>query len=113
MKPDTQFLTSYRSHMVNITESDTELQYTFKFDNQYGASLLWLTYNIDIKVDYTSNVGSYGHENGLWELAVIKWKSATEYEISYSTNVAPDDVLGYLDERAVLRALKKIKKLTN
>lgn len=112
MKPSTDFLSAFDSEIVYRTEKDTHLHYVFKFDGKYGASLYWESYNIPMPDGSSVNIGSYGRENGLWELAVIKWGADQDYSVTYETDIAPDDVLGYLDERTVLRVLKKIKKLS-
>ena len=51
----------------------------FKFDNGYGASLV-------------KNPYSYGYDQGLWELAVLK-----NGELCYDTPIT-DDVIGYLND---------------
>jgi len=64
----------------------------FAFPNGYGASV--------IRHDY-----SYGHEEGLWELAVL-----LNDEIAYNTSIT-NDILGSLTEGEVQEILEKIKKL--
>ena len=54
--------------------------WTFNFPNGYGASVI-------------RNLGSYGHESGLWELAVLDDLG----NLVYDTPVT-EDVLGWLDE---------------
>lgn len=68
-------------------------QYIFKFDNGYGASVV-------------RNRASYGHEDGLWELAVLD----SNGDLCYSTEIT-DNVLGYLDEDDVTTLLGRIKNL--
>ena len=66
--------------------------YEFKFENNYGASI--------IKHNF-----SYGHEDDLFELAVLY-----DSKITYSTEIT-GDVLGYLDNDEVLAILNQIKEL--
>ena len=75
------------------------LQLILRFDNGYGASLL-------------CNEVSYGHENDLWELAIIHFKSTDPdgYELVYDTPIT-DDVLGYLDDEWAVEILRDIKAL--
>lgn len=65
----------------------------YKFANGYGASVVRHPF-------------SYGHEEGLWELAVL----GPDGHIIYATPIT-DDVLGYLSEEAVNEALAKISAL--
>jgi hypothetical protein len=69
------------------------VQATIKFDNGYGASIVRHNF-------------SYGHEQGLYELAVLDSSGA----ITYDTLVT-EDVLGYLSEEDVTNALKQIQEL--
>jgi hypothetical protein len=67
-------------------------QKMYKFDNGYSASVV-------------RGPGTYGFEDGLWELAVIK-----DGDICYDTPIT-DDVLGYLSDDEVLSVLEKIENL--
>jgi len=64
-----------------------------KFDNGYGASVI-------------RTKGSYGGEAGLYELAVLDKYG----DMVYDTPIT-DDVLGYLNEDDVTKALKQIQEL--
>lgn len=68
------------------------------FDNGFGASVI-------------RSEHSYGGEDGLYELAVIKgnWE---DWSICYDTDVT-DDVLGYLSESDVSNLLQKIEELSD
>lgn len=84
--------------MVNFKElekieREDGIQYKYKADNGYGASIIQTT-------------GSYGSKQGLWELAVLD----NTGEITYNTPIT-NDVLGYLTEEEVNETLKKIKNL--
>lgn len=64
----------------------------FQFDNGYGASLVCCP-------------GSYGYENGLWELAIIK-----NGELCYDTPIT-DDVIGNLNDPEADEILERIAQL--
>lgn len=68
------------------------LAYEFKFENNYGASII-------------KHCFSYGNEDDLFELAVLY-----NGKITYSTEIT-GDVLGYLDNDDVLIVLNQIKEL--
>lgn len=68
------------------------IQYHFQAPNGYGASIVQHTF-------------SYGHEQGLWELAVLK-----DDKICYTTPIT-DDVLGNLSEEDVNNVLQQIADL--
>ncbi len=79
------------------------IQYIVKFENNYGASIVQHHF-------------SYGNEQGLWELAVIKYEpnetDIYNFDLCYSTHIT-NDVLGYLSENDVNETLVKIKDLKN
>ena len=64
----------------------------YKFSNGYGASVV-------------NNSHSYGGEEGLWELAVLKGDA-----INYDTPIT-DDVLGWLSDQDVENTLDQIQAL--
>lgn len=66
------------------------------FGNGYGASVV-------------QGTGTYGSDEGLYELAVLKGDVAT-WDICYDTPIT-DDVLGHLTENDVTEAIRKIKDL--
>lgn len=68
------------------------IQFKKMFENGYGCSIVQHSF-------------SYGHEDGLWELAVL-----TEKGLCYTTPIT-DDVLGYLSETEVDEIVDKIKQL--
>jgi hypothetical protein len=72
------------------------IQKQYKFANGFGASVI-------------QHSGSYGNEQGLWELAVLKWVGE-RYTLDYSTEIT-DDVIGYLTEEEVEGILVKVKNL--
>lgn len=73
-------------------------QVIYKFDNGFGASV--------VQHDF-----SYGSEDGLSELAVLKF-NGDEWDLTYDTEIT-DDVIGYLTEDDVQELLTRIEKLEN
>lgn len=74
------------------------IQYLFKFENGYGASVI-------------KHGGSYGHREDLWELGVIKWnEDGSDWHLTYETDIT-DDVIGSLTDEAVRGLLQEIKEL--
>lgn len=74
-----------------------ELQYIFKFENGYGASVV-------------KNIGSYGNRQDLFELAIIRFTDEFTWNLCYSTEIT-NDVIGYLTNDDVLELLERIKNL--
>lgn len=72
------------------------MQYVFRFGNGRGASVVRHQF-------------SYGREQGLWELAVIRFKGRG-WTIDYSTEIT-DDVLGWLSVADVVALLDRIGAL--
>lgn len=86
-------------------------QRLYRFENNFGASVI-------------RHSGSYGGNDGLYELAVIIWdpkdnitlvetdryERITGWTICYSTAIT-DDVIGYLEEDQVNTILSFIEKL--
>jgi len=71
-------------------------QKVYKFPNEYGASVIQFC-------------GSYGYDDGKWELGVVKWDGGG-YKLTYETPIT-DDVLGYLTWEDVEKHLAEIKSL--
>lgn len=72
-------------------------QWVFKFENNYGASVI-------------KHFGSYGFEDDLFELAVIYFDDGDIYELCYDTPIT-ENVIGYLTNDDVIEYLKQIKNL--
>jgi len=73
------------------------VQKLYRFANNYGASV--------VKGEHT-----YGGDEGLWELAVIKFKTDGDFLLDYSTPIT-EDVEGHLTDDAVEELLDKIEAL--
>ncbi len=67
-------------------------RYKVTYPNGYGASII-------------KHNGSYGREDDLWELAVLK-----DGGLCYDTDIT-DDVLGYLTEEKVIGVCRRILHL--
>lgn len=90
-------LFGYEDNLVSLKSLYDGLRFEFKFPNNYGASVV-------------RHFGSYGNERGLWELAVLKYRSNGEYFMVYDTPIT-GDVIGYLTETKVNHILTRIKDL--
>jgi hypothetical protein len=75
--------------------------FTPKFDKH--GSTIQIEFPSGWGVSITKNSGSYGHEDGLWELAVLK-----DGELNYE-NPITDDVLGYLTDEKVAEYIEQVK----
>ena len=71
-------------------------QWMFHFENNYGASII-------------KHWGSYGFEDDLFELAVIKFED-DGWDLCYDTPIT-DNVIGNLTNEEVLELLERIKNL--
>lgn len=80
---------------------DTGIAARHFFPNGYGVSVVRFT--------TPSGFGSYGSEEGLYELAVLQGVDEN-WNICYDTPIT-DDVLGYLTEEQVDSLLKEVEKL--
>lgn len=78
------------------TWKNKKQQWCFKFSNGYGASVV-------------KHYGSYGFEDDLFELAVIKF-DGDDWNLTYETPIT-NNVIGYLTNNDVLRYLIKIQRL--
>ena len=72
------------------------VQYIFKFDNGYGASVI-------------SHKYSYGGSEGKWEIAAVRFENG-DWDIDYDTSVSAD-VIGWLDVDGVNDLLDQISTL--
>ena len=73
------------------------IQKIYRFPNNYGASVV-------------RHIGSYGYEQGLWELAVIKYTTRTKWTVNYDTPIT-SDVEGHLTDKQVEELLRQIEAL--
>lgn len=85
--------------MIVERDMPDDFQAVFRFRSGYGASVILNDY-------------SYGHESGLYELAVIRYMSddANDWQICYENSVS-SDVLVNLDAANVKRILDLIGAL--
>lgn len=77
------------------------VQKLYRFENGFGASVV-------------KSFGSYGNEQGLWEIAVLKFTGPDidNFELTYTTSIT-EDVIGHLSEGEVDEYLTKIEALSN
>lgn len=94
----------FENYLLKRTFHDTGLgvypigvQYVFKFDNGFGASVIkrWF---------------SYGGQEDLWELGVLIFDDEGNYHLTYDTPIT-GDVEGYLSDEEVRNLLKEIQEL--
>ena len=83
--------------MAKTTHTSRQhVQYIFRFENDYGASVV-------------KGMGTYGHELDLWELGVITFDGC-DWHLTYDTPIT-EDVIGYLTDEQVMDILKQIQAL--
>ena len=87
------------------------IQYIFKFDNNYGASVI-------------KRSGSYGYEEDLWEIGFISFDENNDWHLDYDVTGAngkkeffddifrSDVVEGFLSEKDVMNILRRIRDLS-
>lgn len=88
-------------YKVSETALQQGVQKIYKFDNNFGASVVKHTF-------------SHGHKNDLWELAVVAFtddKDVFKFNLRYDTHIT-SDVVGYLKQEDVDDLLKDIQALT-
>lgn len=86
------------NYKITEREANSGVQKVYRFENDFGASV--------VRHDF-----SYGNENGLWELAVVKFPDDGEgFRLTYDTHIT-EDVLGHLTDEDVLATLKEIQSL--
>lgn len=69
----------------------------YRFTNGYGASLV-------------QRPGSYGYDQGLFELAVLKFDDSGNYNLDYDTPIT-NDVILWLDNDQIDKILGAISRL--
>ena len=88
----------YKFEGLTTISAKESYSHRFKFKNGYGASVV-------------KHWGSYGFEDDLFELAVLKFDKKNGIgSLCYDTEIT-DDVIGYLNNDEVLELLEKIKNL--
>lgn len=70
---------------------------TYHFDNGYGVDVAW-------------HPGTYGFNEGLYEIAIISKDEEGVWSLDYDTPLT-DDVLGYLDDKGVIETMKETQGL--
>jgi hypothetical protein len=93
MNTELQINSELQKHLVKTNAINDGVQYVFKFDNNYGASVVRHKF-------------SYGGMQGQWEIAVLDQSD----ELTYKTPIT-QDVLGWQDQDEVMDVLFAISKL--
>lgn len=86
----------YQQYLIAKKELYDDVQYIFKFPNDYGASVIKRRY-------------SYGYEKDLWEMGLIFFDEDGDWHLTYERDF-DDDVKGYLTDDNVIELLEKIKQ---
>lgn len=92
----------YKEYYIDDKNNDTKYwkrgihQWVFHFENNYGASVI-------------KHFGSYGYDEDLFELAVIKFNNVV-WDLCYDTPIT-SDVIGNLTNDEILELLERIKNL--
>lgn len=91
----------FKNNIVEMTNYNSRfgggVQYIFRFDNKYGASVI-------------KRLGSFGAKYNRWELAVLIFTEDGAHYITYNTPIT-DDVLEDLTDGEVIGILGKIRDL--
>lgn len=87
----------FEENLVSKNDCWDGVQYRFRFENDYGASVV-------------KHCVSYGAECDLWELAAIKYTGFEYWDLCYDTEIT-NDVIGGLTDEQVREYLQKIKEL--
>jgi len=87
----------FNKYIIDINAINKGMQIMFRFDNNYGISLV-------------SNGFSYGNSSDEFEIAVIKFDGDNNFKICYSTDIT-DDVLGYQTKDDVIEVIEKVINL--
>lgn len=92
-------ISGYEKYIVSQKDNEHwSDQVLYRFENNYGASIIF-------------HEGTYGFEQGLVELAVIRWdRNGSDWSLVFDTEIT-DDVIGYLSEQEAAEILRKIKEL--
>lgn len=83
---------------------ENRVQFVYRFGNDLGASVIWFVTPF--------GTGTYGAQDGLWELALVEWTGQgkdARFDLTYDYYLT--DVAGSLTEEEVLKHLRKIAKL--
>jgi hypothetical protein len=89
-------MNQYKVHDRSHPAGRGGVQKVYRFPNQYGASVIRTSF-------------SYGGDEGLWELGVVKW-NGEKFALTYDTPIT-DDVIGHLSDEQVDATLEQIMEL--
>ena len=88
----------FEDYLVERRNKLDGVGYKFRFENRYGASVI-------------KHMGSYGHEQDLWEVAILCWNDdGNDFSLAYNTEIT-DDVIGWQTDDQIRDILRRIKEL--
>jgi hypothetical protein len=89
----------FNKYIVDLNAINHGMGVIFRFDNEYGISLVCHSF-------------SYGNKNDEFEIAVIKFNSEDneDWDIVYNTEIT-NDVLGYVTKEDVIEIIQKVINL--
>jgi hypothetical protein len=89
----------FNQYIVDLNAINHGMGVLFRFDNEYGISLVCHSF-------------SYSNKNDEFEIAVIKFNSKdnNDWDIVYDTEVT-NDVLGYQSKEEVIEIIQKVINL--
>lgn len=91
-------LKKYIFFIGNDSYLEKRIQYLFKFENGYGASVI-------------KHIYSYGGKEDLWEVACVEWHNLDGWK--YALHYPPlmdNDVIGWLNDEQVNNLLMMINE---
>jgi hypothetical protein len=89
----------FNKYIVDLNAINHGMGVVFRFDNEYGISLVCHSF-------------SYGNKNDEFEIAIIKFNSEDNknWNICYDTDIT-NDVLGYQSKEDVIEIIQKVINL--
>lgn len=83
----------YNKYIIDINAYHKGMQVVFQFDNGYGLSVV-------------SHSFSYGNDDELFEIGVIKFDDSGMYELTYETPIT-GDVLGHQSKEDLINVIEQ------
>ena len=83
----------YNKYIIDINAYHKGMQVVFQFDNGYGLSVV-------------SHSFSYGHEDELFEIGILKFHPDGTYELTYETPIT-GDILGHQSKEDLINVIEQ------
>jgi hypothetical protein len=83
----------YNKYIIDINAYHKGMQVVFQFDNGYGLSVV-------------SHAFSYGNDDELFEIGVLKFHPDGTYDLTYETPIY-GDVLGHQSKEDLLKVIEQ------